>query len=316
MRTHYIGIDVGGTKIASGLFDKNKKLIDKHKSKTIRTISKDDFVARLSDDIRTLTSKNSIQLENIIGIGLGMPSTVDFNAGYIVVTTNMENIRDFDARGSLVQRFPGAQIVVDNDTNLAAIAEHTHGAAKGEENVLYTALSTGVGSAFIINNKIFRGSHGGAGESGHMLITPNEGVLCGCGNSGCFMSYSSGSMICKHIMREIEAGNDTCMKDMCNDGEIDCEILHDAFLSNDPMAIRMLDQMGKYLGIYLYNLFVTLNITCNVFGGGLLQFGDNLLDRIWDTFSRYNKNDLHKVEFRKAKLVDDFGIIGSVEVLD
>jgi len=316
MKSHYIGIDVGGTKIAYGLFDKNKKLISRHKTKTLRMITQEAFVDQLYNDIGELTSKNGLRPVNIIGIGIGMPSNVDFNKGYIVITSNMDYIRDFDARGSLGQRFPDVQIVVDNDTNLAAIAEHAHGIAKGEENVIYTALSTGIGSAFIINNKIFRGSHGGAGESGHMIITPNEGVLCGCDNQGCFMSYASGSMICRHITREIEAGKKTCMAEMAKGGAIDCVILHEAYLAKDSMAVQMLDQMGKYIGVYLYNLYVTLNITCNVFGGGLLKFGAPLLDRIEDTFSYYNKDKLHKVEFRIAELTDDSGIIGAAEVLD
>jgi glucokinase len=176
----------------------------------------------------------------------------------------------------------------------------------------------------IINGKIFRGRYGWSGESGHMIVTPGEGLECGCGNRGCIMSWCSGSMIVKHINNWIAAGEKTCMTDMAGGAEnITCFHLEEAYRQGDPLAIRAIEQMAAFLGLWTYNLYVTLNINCFVFGGGLLKMGRNLihgsntaslLDRMKDIFDGYNKNDM-PVYFKEAELGDDFGIIGAAELL-
>lgn len=318
MEHHYVGVDVGGTKIAYGLFDHEKKLLNVYKTFIERDCTCEQFIGQITGDIGVLLARGGGAPEKVKGIGIGVPSNMDFERGYILSTSNLSNLRDFDLRGILGEKFPGAQIVVDNDTNLAVIAEHCHGAARSYRNVVYTTFSTGLGSAFIFDGKIFRGTFGGAGESGHMLITPDEGVLCGCGNRGCLMSYASGSMICKHIAQAVRSGEKTIMTEMAggNVDAIDTRILYAAYKAGDSMAARMLDQMGRYFGIYLYNLYVALDIPVNVLGGGLLNLGGDLLNRVVETFDRYNRNAARRVQFVKAQLSDRSGIIGAVELLN
>jgi glucokinase len=167
----------------------------------------------------------------------------------------------------------------------------------------------------IIGGKLFRGSYGWAGEGGHMIATPGEGLLCGCGNRGCYMSWCSGSMIVKHIQKWIAEGEKTLMTDMAGGAEnITCLHVEQAYDREDALAIRALDQMARYLGLWFFNLYVSLNINCFVLGGGLLKMGNSLLVPVRRIFDEYNHNDL-SVYIKTAELGDRAGIIGAAELI-
>lgn len=318
MKKFKLGIDIGGTKIAYGLFNDEKEIIYRYKTLTDPHTSIEQFVDDVLCTISLILKNNGLTKENLTGIGMGFPSYVDFDKGLVVFTSNMTNLNHFYARDTFQAHFPDSQILVDNDTNLAAIAEHRYGAGKGIKNFLYTAVSTGIGSGFIINNQIFRGDYGGAGESGHMIITPDKGIECGCENLGCFMSYASGSMISKHIANQINKGEHSIMIDMVDGNleKITAEHLNLAFRSGDKLAEKMLDQIGFYLGIYIYNMFMSLNFNTYILGGGMVNFGEPLFKRIKETFDRYNHQKDQIIHIKNAELGNDFGIIGAVELLD
>lgn len=181
--------------------------------------------------------------------------------------------------------------------------------------MLYCPVSTGISSGIIINDELFRGRYGWSGESGHMIVNPGEGIMCGCKNKGCLMSYCSGSMIVKHIKEKIEKGEETIMVELAGGKDnITAEHLLKAHGMNDEMAIWALGQMAKYLGVWCYNLYTTLNINCFIFGGGLVKFGEVLFGPVRKVFDSYNHNDF-PVYFKFAELGDDFGIIGAAELL-
>ncbi len=316
MKQYAIGIDVGGTKIAYGLFDSDKNLIDKHRTFSEAALSSEKFFDKIVDDIYGMLNKNNLALEHISGIGIGMPSYVLFEEGHIVMTTNLTNIENFSAKKYLLEKLgQNVRVIIDNDGHTGALAEHRWGAGKGFKHMLYCPVSTGISSGIIINDELFRGSYGWSGESGHMIVTPDEGIMCGCKNKGCLMSYCSGSMIVKHIANKIEQGEQTVMVDLAGEKEnITTVHIAQAYAMKDAMAIWAIEQMAKYLGIWCYNLYSTLNINCFVFGGGLVKLGDLIFVRVRQVFDSYNHND-YPVYFKFAELGDDFGIIGAVELL-
>jgi len=181
--------------------------------------------------------------------------------------------------------------------------------------MLYCPVSTGISSAIIIDGKLFRGSYGWAGESGHTIITPGEGVMCGCGNRGCMMSYVSGSMIAKHVQNRIAQGEKTVMTELAGGADrITALHIQQGYDLGDPLALWAVAQMAKYMAVWLYNLYVSFNINCFVFGGGLLKFGDRLFPAVRAQFDAYNQSDL-PVHFKNAELTEDFGIVGAMELL-
>ena len=172
------------------------------------------------------------------------------------------------------------------------------------------AVSTGIGSGLILNGELFRGTYGWAGESGHMLITPDDGVECGCRNRGCFMSWASGRYIPEHL-RRMGKGRET-MLDM--NGALDGKALKQACDAGDPLALEFLDQSAHYIAICCFNIYLLLNVNLYVFGGGLTNLGDALFSRVRAEFDRYNHVDM-PVDFRIAELKQDFGIIGAAELV-
>ncbi len=304
-----MGIDAGGTKVAYGLFDENNKLIERFQHPTPIDADGPAFCNLLIDTVNKICAERSISVSELRGIGICMPSFILFDEGYICMTSAMVNIRDFAMRDYLQERLHTA-IVLDNDSNVAALAEHRYGAGKGHKHMVYVATSTGIGSGLILNGELFRGSYGWAGECGHMLITPDEGLECGCRNSGCFMSWASGRYIPQHI-RRMAQNRETCMELGDN---LDCVELYRACQEGDALALDVLRQTAHYLAVCLFNVYQLLNVNLFVFGGGLVNFGPTLFDLVKEEFDRYNHIP-QPVEFRFAELKQDFGIIGAAELV-
>jgi len=326
MEQYTIGIDIGGTKSAYGLLNSQKQIVSRMTHPSNNACKPEFFFDEVVANINKIMSDNDINKEDLRGVGVGMPSFILFEEGLIIKTSNLTNIHDFPARDYLVKKLEGIRVIIDNDARTAAIAEHRYGAGRGFNNMLYCPVGTGISSGIIINGSLFRGSYGWAGETGHTIVSPDDGIMCGCGNQGCFMSWCSGSMIVRHIKKWIAAGEKSCITDLAGDEEINCNHLSDAYNNGDPLAHKAIAQMVKFLGVWTYNLYLTFNINCYVFGGGLIKMfrelksnEGGLLIMIKRVFDTYNKNSL-PVYFKEAELSntlfgDDFGIIGAAELL-
>jgi glucokinase len=320
-----IGIDIGGTKTACALVDENRVLSGARSFPSDPELDGERFFDRVAEEAGTLLAGQGFDCSGkrpegaeggaaeIAGAGVGAPSFILYDEGYIIKTSNLVKIRDFPARDYLSKKL-GFPVVIDNDARAAALAEYRHGAGRGFDNMLYCPVSSGISSAMLIGGKLFRGSYGWAGETGHMIATPGEGVECGCGNRGCYMSWCSGLMIVKHIKQWIDAGGQTIMTSLAGGRDrIDSIILEKAYDSGDPMAIRAVDQMTRWLGLWFFNLYVSLNINCFVLGGGLVKMGEKLLGPVRRVFDQYN-HDERPVYFKTAALETNCGTIGAAEL--
>lgn len=312
---YYAGIDIGGTKVAFGVFGEDKTLLGKGKFSSDPSLTAEEFFQRVVQALQELLKELSLPLEGLAGVGVGLPSMVWYPQGEVVICAMLPALNGFGVKSCLERLLPGVQVEVDNDAHCAALAESRHGAGVGRPHMLYCPVSTGLSSAIIIDGKLFRGSCGFAGESGHTIVTPGAGIPCGCGNTGCIQSYSSGGMIVRHIRQWISEGEETLMTQLAGSPEkIDARHLEMAAQAGDPMALRALDQMALYLGIWIFNLYMTLNIDCFVFGGGLINMGDLLFGRIRKVFDSYRQTD-EPVDFLFAQCGQDAGILGALELL-
>lgn len=309
MNAYRIGIDAGGTKVAYGLFDDENHLLDRFQHPTPIEADGPAFCDLVIESVDAMLKKNHLERTDLRGIGICMPSFLLFEEGYVCMTSAMVNIRDFAMRDYLTERL-NVPIILDNDSNVAALAEHRYGAGRGSRNMIYVATSTGIGSGLVLNGQLFRGSYGWAGECGHMLITPDEGVECGCRNKGCFMSWASGRYIPQHI-RKMAENRETIM-DL--GPELDGVELLRACKAGDALALEVLQQTAHYIAVCVFNIYQLLNVNLFVFGGGLVNFGPMLYDKVRAEFDRYNHIP-QKVEFRFAELKQDFGIIGAAELI-
>ena len=304
-----IGIDAGGTKVAYGLFNSGGEIIAKHQHVTNTDADGPEFSDALIKNVEILMKNNNLPYEKLDGIGIGMPSFIKSDTGYIYRTSAMTKIKDFAMRDYLEARLP-ARIVLDNDANAAALAEFRHGAGRGVRHMIYIVIGTGLGSGIIIDGKVFSGSYGAAGECGHMLATSGEGLMCGCENNGCFMSYVSGRLLPERVRSGLESGIESKLTPETADGKF----LLEAYTTGDPLARELISQMAHYLAYCLYNVYQMLNIDTYIFGGGLTGLGDVLFDRVYEEFYKYNRIPF-PVHFKMAELKEDIGIIGAAELL-
>ncbi len=311
---YYIGIDIGGTKTAFGLFDDKRQLIDKDKILTDKTLCATDLCNAMISVIDGLLGRHGLSRKDVGGIGAGCPSTVNAKTGVVNATNNIPKLSDFNLRDYLAG-YLGCRALVDNDANLAALAEYRRGAGRGHENMMYYTASTGMGGGFILDGRLYRGANCFAGEIGHSLITPGKGLMCGCGNRGCFESYAGGSHIDDNVRLRVERGEKTLMTELSQGGYINGEILYKAYFAGDAMAAELLDQIGSYAGLLMFNIYQIINVDCYVIGGGLANFGEELFGRIRASFNSYKRACSDPVYFLPAELKQDFGIIGAVEAL-
>lgn len=311
----YAGIDVGGTKIALGVFGEDKTLLGKTKYPSDPSLPAEELFRQAGEQLRALLEELALPAGDLAGIGVGLPCMVRYPAGEVVLCSMLPALNGFGVKACLERLFPGVAVAVDNDAHCAALAESRHGAGKGRPHMLYCPVSTGISSGIIIDGRLFRGSNGFAGESGHTILTPGEGIPCGCGNTGCIQSYASGGMIIRHIREWIAQGERTLMLDLAGAPEkIDARHLEMAARAGDAMALRALDQMALYMGVWVFNLYMLLNIDCFVFGGGLINMGELLFSRVRKVFDSY-RHTQEPVDFLFAQCGQDAGILGALELL-
>ncbi|MDR2571713.1 MAG: ROK family protein [Oscillospiraceae bacterium] len=314
---YIIGIDAGGTKIAYGLFDSEGKIIDKTTHPTNTDVDGFEFSDTLTKNINEILEKNNLTFEQLDGIGIGIPSFINRETGYIYMTSAIPRIKDFQMREYIQAQLP-TRIVLDNDANAAALAEFRHGAGRGTRHMIYMVVGTGLGCGIIINNEVFSGSYGAAGECGHMLATPNEGLMCGCENKGCFMSYVAGKHLPERVKQKLKNSKNSSTKSSEKSILItetaNGETLLNAYKKNDPLAKKMIDEMAHYLALCVFNVYQMLNIDTYIFGGGLTAMGDVLFNKMREEFDKLYHIPF-PVHFKMAQLKENIGIIGAAEMI-
>lgn len=315
---YYIGVDIGGTKIAYGLFDEKKQLIMKKVLPSDDKLVGEAFFYPIAQEIRLYQQEAENLGGKLRGVGIGITGFVDFENGAITVSCSLPGTNHFPVAQYLQSQLgDDIRVVMDNDGHCGALAEYRQGAGRGHRHMVYCPVSTGISSAIIIDGQVFRGSNGAAGESGHAIADPPKDLRidCDCGNSGCYNSMGTGKSIVVHVKRWLEQGETSIIPELAGGVEnITAKHISEAYDLGDTLAIRALDQMVHYLTIWIFNVYMLLNIDCFVFAGGLLAMGDKLIGRVIREFETYHTNGF-PVEFYTSQLGSDSGLIGAMELL-
>ncbi len=276
-----IGIDLGGTDIKAGLVAEDGTIIRRYKKATQGHLGGRKVVDRIGDLIQEILDSDEMKgrRNDLQGIGLGSPGLVDQKNGRI---TRPVNIPDWDfwinVREIFQDRF-GLYTWMDNDANVSALGEAMFGAGKDKDVVLVLTLGTGVGGGIVVHNKVFHGGSGFAGELGHIMVNPS-GPVCGCGNEGCLETYASANAISKYASDRIKVEHvPSILKDMVGeDGKVTSKMVHEAALKGDEVALGVIANAGKHLGIGISTLVVCFNPELICIGGGASNMGDLLFD--------------------------------------
>lgn len=249
---HWVGLDVGGTKVLAGLVDDRGTVV-----RTVRLSSRTGDVAGLED---ALTRAVDLVTEGDApaGVGLAAAGFVDAAAERVTFAPHLP-WRDDPVRSRLSQRW-GVPVVLENDATCATWAEVEHGVLTGVDQALLVTVGTGIGGGVVMGGAVVRGAGGMAGEFGHARVVP-DGRACPCGLRGCWEQYASGSA----LVARAGAGHD------------DGPGVTAAAAAGDPTALAAFEDVGTWLGIGVANLVAAFDPRVVVVGGGVAAAGDLLL---------------------------------------
>lgn len=307
---HYLGIDIGGTNIRLGIVDKNGKVLARHRIPTLKEQGKDRVIARLLRAIEFIINKKRVQVR---GIGIGCPGPLDSKRGIVLSPPNLPDWKGIPLKKIVEKRFR-LPVVLENDANLIGLGESWRGAGKNASSMVLLTLGTGIGSALIINKKLWSGSRGFASEFGHVSVDLN-GPRCGCGNRGCIEVYASATAVVRR-MKEALKKSVTSKSFKSAREDMTAAKIYLAARKGDKLSRRIVDETGLYLGAAIANIVNALNPEMIVISGGMAKAGKPLLDKIKKTVKeRALKESCAGLKIVLGKLGEDAGIIGAVKFL-
>ncbi len=299
-------IDIGGTSIKYSLFDLAGRLL---RSWTLRTNRAENGKYIVSDIAITLLAdmdSESIQKEELIGIGLGVAGTVTAN-GLVTVAPNL-GWRNYPVREKL-QQLTGIPVFVLNDADAAALGEYA-ALTEPVHSMVFITLGTGVGGGVIVDGNVIAGCQGAGGEIGHLHVEDRETQPCGCGGSGCLEQYSSATGVVR-ICRKFLLRDKENRSVLHGQQELTAQTIFDAWKDGDEVAAKSVECMASYLGKACAMVACVVDPDLFVLGGGVANAGAPLLAAVEHYFFKYAYAGCKNNRFQLAILGEDAGMYGA-----
>lgn len=270
-----VGADLGGTKLMAGLFNSGDELVARERVE-VAGLDAEGLVAALAGVVERLAARSG---EPVVAAGFGVPVTFDQRAGTAVTAANLP-IRDLPLRDLLHER-TGVDVFLDNDANVAALAEQRLGVGKGTtEDLIMITLGTGLGGGIVVGGRIQRGAIGAGAELGHMSIA-YDGLPCvapNCPGVGCIETYASGSALARDVRALVAAHPGSALAAAVADGSPAAgETALELARQGDPDAIALFERLGERLGVAFASLVNIFNPGMIAVGGGLTPALDLIL---------------------------------------
>ena len=306
MSVEAIGVDLGGTKMLVGVVDDERNVAYRSSAPSIG-LGQEELIATLERELEAARDARPATA----AIGLGIPCTIDQDRGLALMAVNLElanvPIRD------LVHGRLGLPVTLDNDANAAVLAEHRFGAARGARNAVMLTIGTGIGGGLLIGGEVYRGSSGAAAELGHMVID-KDGPACqgNCPNHGCVEAFASGTAIARDGLAAAEGAPDSGLgRAVARGVALDGKEVTDAALAGDPVAIGVLDEAGRRLGVALASLANIFAPDVIVIGGGVSRAGELLLAPARAELATRALFPMNGTPVKAAELGPEAGMIGA-----
>ena len=308
---HAIGIDIGGTKIAGALVDEAGSIL-----RELRVPTPADDPKALTQAVAELINQLA-EGQQVIGAGIAAAGFIDAEQANIVYAPNLSwRNEPCNARVEAVVDIP---VILENDANAAGWAEYRFGAGKGYKHMVMLTIGTGVGGAVITDSHMLRGGFGIAGELGHIRMVP-DGRLCGCGQHGCLESYGSGTALLR-AAKELAASGDPLGQRLreleAEKGQLTGIEVYSAIVEHDPGALRILRELGSWIGQAIASLVAVLDPEIVVIGGGVSAAGDLLLDPIREAYLAHlpARGFRPELKIAVAEFVNDAGVVGAADLV-
>lgn len=312
-KEYLLGVDLGGTKILTGVFDAKLDLKGTAKVSTKAGRGVGAVIERTARCVREALDECDLSLSQVRGVGVGAPGAVDTATGKVIFAPNLPDWKDVPLKKEL-EKLLDVPVFLGNDGNVCALGVFEQEFKAKPKHLIGIFIGTGIGGGLILNGELFCGHNLTAGEIGHMVIEVN-GPKCGCGNRGCYEALASRTAIFRKIQAAVKDGQKTLLTDMLGDDLKDMRSgdLRKAIRRGDKFVQKVVEEAAEYAGIGVANLINILNPEIVVVGGGVIeQLGDEMMPTIIKTAKEHvMPGTMSGIEIKASKLGDDAGITGA-----
>lgn len=290
----YFGFDVGGTTIKVGLIDDKGRSLAATSFPTADHLGPANAVERMKRQADQCLEKLGLTWDQIAGIGLGTPGTMDIQGGKILEPPNLPGWRHFPIRDALQSECDGKPVTYANDANAAAYGEYWVGSARDYSSLVMLTLGTGVGGGIIIGELSVDGEHSHGSECGHIVVDSSDAArICSCGQPGHLEAYASATAVVKRTMEALESGRDSSLNQRLAEGEaLSALMVAQEADQGDPLCNEIVLDTAAYLGRGLVSVAHIINPAIVLFGGAMNfggrqeKLGRQFLQRIRETFAK------------------------------
>jgi len=310
----YLGIDIGGTKVAAGMVTSRGKILSKVRVPMTSDGSEAEGLAAVERAISAALEQEPKRRAAVAAIGISSPGPLDPRKGIIINPPNLACWHNFPL-AKKIERLHGLPTFLDNDANAAALAEAIWGAGRGYGSVFYATLGTGIGTGVILGGQIYHGRTGAAAEGGHVSID-YHGPKCACGKLGCIEALAAGPAVSKRARERLASGGAGREQLLAladgNPGAVTAEMVGAAWHVGDPLAAAILQDTADLLAIWLGNIVDLFEPDVIIFGGGMGELMSEWFGRIREQLSAWTINSRCKeIPFVRARYGEDSGIAGA-----
>ena len=307
-----VGVDIGGTSVKLGLFEEDGRLLFKWEVKTRKEDGGAQILPDVAASIRQVLAQEGISMDQVKGVGMGLPGPV-LSDGFVEVCVNL-GWHNMNPQKELSALLDGVLVRSGNDANVAALGEMWQGGGQGYKDLLMVTLGTGVGGGLILNQKMISGSHGLAGEIGHIHVRDEEREYCNCGGQGCLEQVASATGIAREARRKMASCDTPSVLRQYGDQVSATNVLA-AAKAGDALAAEVMEVVCHYLGVALAQISMTVDPEIFVIGGGVSKAGQYLVDRIRSHYEHFTPISKNKAKIGLATLGNDAGIYGAAKLI-
>lgn len=303
-----VGVDLGGTKMHAGVVDDAGEVLH-HATALEFGDTSDAILDALAEEVGEVLS--ALPGTRAEAVGLGIPCTIDRASGVAISAVNLP-IVDVPVRDEMRRRLD-LPVFVDNDANVAALAEHRFGAAKGADNVVMLTIGTGIGGGLILDGRIYRGATGAGAELGHVVVDA-DGPPCqgNCPNNGCVETLASGTALAREGRAAARGAPESRLGRMASAGErIDGRAVTEAALAADAVAREVVTRAGRSLGVALTSIANVFEPDVIVLGGGVMAVGELMLAPARSELGARALPPMNRTPIVAAALGPSAGLVGA-----
>jgi glucokinase len=307
----YLGIDLGGTNVKSGVVDHDGRPLSHCSRPTNAEAGGAAGILTLAEAGREAVKLSGLTWDDIRAVGLGSPGTMDLKAGMLLEPPNLPGWEHLPIRRRLSEEL-SKPTVLQNDANAAAYGEFWAGAGRGTDSLVMFTLGTGIGGGIIDNGRIIEGQHSHGAELGHIIIQMENARQCSCGAFGHLEGYASATALVARAIEALQRGESSALRQLLAKDDLSAQTIDEAAQAGDPLAKRLMRETARYLAVGAVCMMHTIDPDIVLFGGGMIAAGQPFLDAIRaDIQSMAFPVPAAKTRIEYAQLGGDAGFIGA-----